>query len=80
VKARSSNGDVRVTIAKLTGTPDVDLGSSNGNIELAVPHDFHAKVSAGTSNGRVKNPLSSEGAGSAMLHTSNGNITVVVSN
>lgn len=81
VDARSANGNVHVDVAKLTGTPQIQLHSSNGDVILRVPRTFNARVTAHTSNGDVKNPFASAtGSGSATLRTSNGDAIVTVSN
>lgn len=79
VDAGTSNGNVHVDVAKLSGAPQIEMHSSNGDVILRVPYGFSAHVTAHTSNGDVKNPFASAtGAGSVTLGTSNGNAIVTV--
>jgi hypothetical protein len=80
VTGRTSNGEVNVTIATLAGgAPNIDMRSSNGGLTLNVPKAFSTRVAARTSNGSIDNPFKgASGPGTAIMHTSNGDIDVVV--
>lgn len=53
VSASSGNGDILVAMDRLTGDGDLEFSSGNGRIEVTVPSDFSAQVSANTGNGRI---------------------------
>lgn len=78
IEARTSNGEVRISIATLSGhAPTIVIRTSNGNVSLRVPSGFHTKIDTRTYNGTVKNPFSySQGPGSASISTANGDITI----
>lgn len=79
VVAHTTNGGIDVAMARSSGTPELDLDTTNGNIDLRVSPDFHTRVEARTSNGSIANPFArAPGPGRAILHTSNGGIDVKV--
>lgn len=78
LEAKTSNGSVRATVASLSGRdPNIVIRTSNGNVVLRVPRDFHTHVVMRTSNGNADSPFAgANGPGTASINTANGNITV----
>jgi DUF4097 and DUF4098 domain-containing protein YvlB len=92
VKAHTSNGAIDVEVAPATPAAQVELGTSNGAIDLRLPADVSARLEADTSLGRIeidppanaqlsgrRNHLEAvlgAGEGSVRLRTSNGSIHI----
>jgi len=51
--AQTTNGGVSADFASLSNQAVVDLGTTNGNLEVTLPSDLHATFEANTTNGRV---------------------------
>jgi len=51
--AQTTNGGVTADFASLSNQAVVDLGTTNGNLEVTLPSDLHATFEANTTNGRV---------------------------
>lgn len=66
VEAHTTNGSIQVELVETPGHLDVDLGSTNGSITLALPRGAGGRVAARTVNGSVRSelPLTIEGAAS----------------
>lgn len=64
VEAHTTNGSIRVEVIEASDALEVDLGSTNGSITLAVPAGAGARIAARTVNGSVRSelPLTVEGA------------------
>ncbi len=92
VDALTTNGSVAAEITKVPSSGGMELQTTNGNVQLALPRDVHAEVEANTTNGRVsinynvttsgvitsKTIRGKIGGGGAriILSTTNGNIDV----
>jgi putative adhesin len=90
--AMTTNGSVAAEITALPSTGSMELHTTNGNVQLALPRDIRAEVEANTTNGRVninytvtmigsitsKSIRGTIGGGGAKirLETTNGNIDV----
>lgn len=66
VEAHTTNGSIQVELVEAPARLDVDLGSTNGSITLALPGSAGGRVAARTVNGSVRSdlPLTLEGASS----------------
>jgi DUF4097 and DUF4098 domain-containing protein YvlB len=51
--AQTTNGAVSADFASVANRDVVDLGTTNGNLEVSLPSDVHATLEANTTNGRV---------------------------
>lgn len=63
VEAHTTNGSIQVELIAAPARLDVDLGSTNGSITLALPRDAGGRIAARTVNGSVRSelPLTIEG-------------------
>jgi DUF4097 and DUF4098 domain-containing protein YvlB len=91
-RAHTSNGAIDVEVAPEDRAPQVELGTSNGAIDLRLPESISARLEADTSLGRIaidpptqaqfsgrRNHLEAvlgEGEGTVRLRTSNGSIHI----
>jgi DUF4097 and DUF4098 domain-containing protein YvlB len=91
-RAETTNGDMIAAFRKVVPEGPIDLATTNGNVEVALPGNANATLDAVTSNGRVtvsfpihsKGTLSSKtvrgtigsGGASISLRTTNGNVVV----
>jgi DUF4097 and DUF4098 domain-containing protein YvlB len=91
-RAETTNGDMIAAFRKVVPEGPIDLATTNGNVEVALPGNANATLDAATSNGRVtvsfpihsKGTLSSKtvrgtigsGGASISLRTTNGNVVV----
>lgn len=53
VNASTGNGTIDVSMARLTGSPDMSFSTGNGAITVSVPEGFGAELRSNTGNGRV---------------------------
>jgi hypothetical protein len=53
VDATTTNGSVAAEITALPKSGRMELHTTNGNVQLALPREIHAEVEANTTNGRV---------------------------
>ncbi len=57
VEAHTTNGPIKVELARVPAATDVKLGSTNGGLTLALPDAARATIDAKTVNGRVSSDL-----------------------
>ncbi|ARZ70324.1 hypothetical protein SMD11_4730 [Streptomyces albireticuli] len=79
VKARSDNGDIRLTMARV---PDrVETSNDNGNIRIELPRTPY-RVDASSENGttKVEVPRDDASGHSVSGHSDNGNVKVLIAN
>ncbi len=93
VRARTTNGDVYLELARFRSTDEANAETTNGSLQLAVPSDTQAQLEALSLNGEFRTELPmvlesslvprevrgklGNGGGSIRLRTVNGGIRVV---
>ena len=55
--ASTTNGGIDAELIRVTPGQPISLSTTNGRIELALPHNFAGEVDAGTTNGAISTDL-----------------------
>ena len=91
LEASTTNGGIHAELVKLAKGQPLSFETTNGRIELQVPHDLAADIEAGTTNGSISTDLPvatthfkrnslrgtiNGGGTSISLHTTNGGIAI----